>query len=82
MPISGIVICCQINEIENVVNRLQVFSQLEISRKLEDGHIVAIIEAESVDGEVTVVKNIMNVPGVIDVRLAYHNFEDVEVSPN
>jgi len=51
---------------------------VEVHGVLPDGQIVAVIEADAVQGEVDVVAHLHEVADVITVRMAYHNFEDVD----
>lgn len=77
MPISGVVIRCRPERAEELSRSLAIDGSVEIHGVLPDGQIVAVIEADSVDGEVSLVSDLMKVDGVIEVRLAYHNFADL-----
>jgi nitrate reductase NapD len=44
---------------------------------LPDGQIVAVVESDTVQGEVDTVSQLHEVQEVITVQLAYHNFEDI-----
>ena len=44
----------------------------------DDSTIIAVIESDTVQGEVDTVKHLSDMDGVQTVRLAYHNFEDLE----
>jgi nitrate reductase NapD len=44
---------------------------------LPDGRIVAVVEADTVDGEVELVSGLEELAGVVSVQLAYHNFEQI-----
>ena len=78
MPISGIVISCRLGKTDGVESRLKGLPQLEIHHRLENGSLIAVLETETVDAEVSLFKEIMQTAGVIDVRLAYHHFEDLQ----
>jgi len=78
MPVSGVVISCQPDKAEAVVNVIMKISQIELHQRLENGKLVAVLEAAAVDDEVAIVNDILQVDGVLDVRLAYHNFEDLQ----
>lgn len=78
MPVSGIVLACTVASVENVALRLAAFSGLEIHGVLPEGKIVAVIEADTVDGEVALVTELQEMEGVISVQLAYHNFEEFD----
>lgn len=77
MPISGVIIRCRPEDRDSVAADLAGYSSLEIHHRLEDGNLVATIDSPTVNEEVETVSAIMNICGVVDVRLAYHNFEDL-----
>lgn len=78
MPISSVVISCRPGKAAAVESRLGTLQQLEIHHRLENGCLIAVLETETVDSEVSLVKEIIQTDGVLDVRLAYHNFEDLQ----
>ena len=78
MPISSVVISCSADKTDFVESRLNVMPQLEIHHRLQNGCLIAVLETETVDTEVSLFKEIMQTDGVIDVRLAYHHFEDLQ----
>jgi nitrate reductase NapAB chaperone NapD len=78
MPISSIVISCRPGETAIVESRLKGLPQIEIHHRLETGCLIAVLETETVDAEVSLFKEIMLTDGVFDVRLAYHHFEDLQ----
>jgi len=43
----------------------------------DEATIIAVIESDTVQGEVDSVKRLSDIDGVQAVRLAYHNFEDL-----
>jgi len=77
MPVSGIVISCATECADDVASRIAVLDGVEVYGVLPDGRIIAVVEAAAVDGEVALVSGLHDVEGVISVRLAYHNFEDI-----
>ena len=77
MPISGVVIRCRPENAEELSKSVAMADAVEVHGVIPDGQIVAVIEADSVDGEVGIVSSLMEMDGVIDVRLAYHNFSDL-----
>lgn len=79
MPISGIIIKCNPEKCKELELLLSVPGSVEISHVLDDGSLVAVVEAETVDAEVAIVRNLMSLDGVLDVLVAYHNFEDLVV---
>lgn len=78
MPISSVVISCNPDKADSAVGIIKGITDVEIFHRLANGSLVAVLESSSVDAEVDLVKEIMQVDGVVDVRLAYHNFEDLE----
>ncbi len=77
MPVSGIVVRCLEGCADAVAERIAVFKGVEVHGILPDGQIVAVVEADTVQGEVDTVSQLHEVKDVITVQLAYHNFEDV-----
>lgn len=77
MPVSGVVVSCLHGKAEDVAGEMSAMDGVEIHGVLPDGQIVAVVEAETVDGEVAIVSRLHEVEGVATVRMAYHNFEDV-----
>jgi len=78
MPVSGVVITCVDGCSHDVAERIAAFDGVEVHGVLPDGQIVAVVEADTVDGEVKLVSAFHGLAGVAAVRLAYHNFEDQE----
>lgn len=78
MPVSSVVISCRPDKATLVESLLIVMPQLEIHHRLENGCLIAVLETETVDAEVSLFKEIMQTDGVFDVRLAYHHFEDLQ----
>ena len=77
MPISGIVISCRGGRAEAVSARISAFDGVEVHGVLPEGRIVAVVEADTVQGEVDLVSELQEIDDVISVQLAYHNFEDI-----
>jgi nitrate reductase NapD len=76
MPISGIVIKCNPAKMDELAKSLAENGMIEVHGSLPDGKIVAVIEATSVEDEVQMISNLLAIDGIIDVQMAYHNFED------
>ena len=77
MPVSGIIITCAEGYSQEVSSRISSMRGIEVHGILPDGRIVAVVEADTVEGEVDLVAGLHEVEGIQAVRLAYHNFEDV-----
>ena len=78
MPVSGIVVRCLDGCADAVAGRMVSFEGVEVHGILPDGQVIAVVEADTVQGEVDIVSQLHDVADVITVQLAYHNFEDVE----
>ena len=77
MPVSGVVVRCSNGYAEAVATRITAFTGVEVHGVLPDGRIVAVVESDTVQGEVDTVSQLHDVQDVIAVQLAYHNFEDI-----
>jgi len=77
MPVSGIVIRCAPERSDDLARSLRLSGSVEVSQVLDDGTLIAVIETSTVDEEVASVKRLMDTEGVLDVMVAYHNFEDL-----
>jgi nitrate reductase NapD len=80
MPVSSVVVTCQEGRAEGVAGDFAAIAGVEVHGVLPDGQIVAVIEADTIQGEVDIVARLHEVADVVTVRMAYHNFEDVEAS--
>lgn len=76
MAVSGIVLTCVAAGADSVALRVAAMDGVEVHGVLPDGRIVAVVEADTVDGEVALVTELQDMEDVISVQLAYHNFED------
>jgi len=77
MPVSGVVIRCIPERSIELGQSLRASGSVEISQMLDDGTLIAVIDKSTVDEEVSTVKGLMDMEGVLDVMVAYHNFEDL-----
>ena len=78
MPVSSVVVTCVHGRAEGVAGEIAAIAGVEVHGVLPDGQIVVVIEADTVQGEVDIVARLHEVADVVTVRMAYHNFEDVE----
>jgi len=76
MPVSGIVVNCLEGAGQSVASGITALSGVEVQAVLPGDRIAAVVEADTVDGEVSLVTRIQEIEGVISVLLAYHNIED------
>lgn len=79
MNISGLLITTNPKKTKKVVESLNRFEKLEIHKILEDGRIVAVLERETTEEEVKVVKELHDIDGVSSVVMAYHYFEEENI---
>jgi nitrate reductase NapD len=80
MPVSSVIVTCLQGRADAVAAEIAAITGVEVHGVLPDGQIVAVIEADTIQGEVDIVSNLHEVTDVVTVRMAYHNFEDVEAS--
>lgn len=80
MPVSGVIIKCRPESSAELARTLARPDAVEIHGALPDGSIVAVIEAETVEGEQEIFSSLMATEGVTGVHLAYHNFEDLNLN--
>lgn len=78
MPVSGIVVRCLDGCSDAVASRIAALEGVEVHGVLPDGQIVAVVEADTVQGEVDLVSRLHEDEAVVTVQLAYHNFEDIQ----
>ena len=78
MPISGIVVTCRGGTSVEVSARIAALDGVEVHGVLPGEQIAAVIESDTIEGEVSLVTQIQGGEGVVSVLLAYHNFEDEE----
>ena len=78
MPVSGIVVTCLEGAGAEVSARIAALVGVEVHGVLPGEQIAAVVESDTIEGEVSLVTQIQGVEGVVSVLLAYHNFEDEE----
>ncbi len=78
MPVSGVVITCRPGLSEKLTPLVAAESGVEVHGAPDGSTIIAVIQSDTVQGEVDTVKRLSDMEGVQTVRLAYHNFEDLE----
>ncbi|MDE6885570.1 MAG: chaperone NapD [Helicobacteraceae bacterium] len=75
MNISSIIIKTLAKDLESCAKNLSKINGVEIALK-EDSTIIAVIEAENVNEEVKLLKEIESTNGVISASMHYSYFED------
>jgi periplasmic nitrate reductase NapD len=78
MPVSGVVITCTPGSSGALTPLVTAESGVTVHGSPDDSTIIAVIQSDTVQGEVDTVKRLSDMEGVQAVRLAYHNFEDLE----
>ncbi|BCS52462.1 chaperone NapD [Geobacter sp. SVR] len=78
MPVSGIVIICRDGRADTVAAQLTALEGVEVHGVLPGNRVVAVVEADTVDREVSLVSGLHECDGVVSVQVAYHNFEDIQ----
>ncbi len=76
MPVSGIVLSCLEGKADEVAEKAALLDGIEVHGVLPDSQIIAVVEADTVNGEVALVEQLHEIEGVVSVRLACHYFED------
>lgn len=76
MPISGVVIKYRPEQSDEISSFIASRGAIELLGE-EGGTLVAVIETASVAEEVDLIGELLSVEGVLDVGVAYHNFEDI-----
>jgi len=76
MPIAGVVITVKPEEAQEAARLLADIAGLEIQGSDAQGHIVAVLEAESLRAMEKLVDGINVLPPVLHVGLTYINTED------
>ena len=77
MPISGLVIQIDPAQRDAIVSQLTSIQYLEMPESPPSEKLVAVIDAPSMRDEEAIFKQISDLPGVHNVGLSYHNFEDI-----
>ena len=77
MPVSGVVITCLPGSSEALAPLVGAESGVVVNGTPDGSTIIAVIQSDSVQGEVDTVKRLSDREGIQSVRLAYHNFEDL-----
>lgn len=78
MPISGIVIQVEPDQRDTVIASLVQIEGVELPETPDGAMLVAVIDAASIREEEALFKQITDLPGVQNVTLSYHNFEDLD----
>lgn len=76
MNVSGILITAKPERRQSVLSSLKGMDGLEVRHVLDDGRIIVVMERETTSDEVSAMKQIHSIDGVITASMAYHYFEN------
>jgi nitrate reductase NapAB chaperone NapD len=77
MPISGLVIQVDPAQRETIIDTINGLNRVELTPTSEGEALVAVLDVASMHEEQDLFKQINDIPGVYNVTLSYHNFEDI-----
>lgn len=77
MPISGIVIRIDADQRIEISEQIESMPGIELSETPPGGFLVAVLDTETMADEEALFKQVSDLPGVNNVTMSYHNFEDV-----
>jgi nitrate reductase NapAB chaperone NapD len=77
MPVSGLVIQCDSARRNAIISTLNNFDNVELTETPEGKPLVVVLDVATMREEEVLFKEINDIPGVHNVTLSYHNFEDI-----
>ena len=77
MPVSGLVIQCDPARRNAIISTLNNFDNVELIETPEGKPLVVVLDVATMREEEVLFKEINDIPGVHNVTLSYHNFEDI-----
>jgi nitrate reductase NapAB chaperone NapD len=77
MPVSGLVIQCDSARRNAIISTLNNFDNVELTETPEGKPLVVVLDVATMREEEALFKEINDIPGVHNVTLSYHNFEDI-----
>lgn len=77
MPISGLVVRVEPAQRETIVNALNKIDNVELIQTPEGAALVVVLDVATMQEEEALFQQINDLPGVSNVTLSYHNFEDL-----
>jgi nitrate reductase NapAB chaperone NapD len=78
MFVSGLIVDTLASKLEQVKYELMKLDCVEINSILDDSKLVVVVESEDVESEALLSKKIVDIDGVLGIKLAYHHFGDEE----
>ena len=83
MNLSGIAVSVQADRFDDTVSKIEEIPGVEVYYRDPSSHRVVVVqEADSVDAEVSGLKQIKSIPGVVVAELVYHYFAEDESITN
>lgn len=77
MPVSGLVIQVEPAQRHAIICTLNNLNNVELTETPEGEALVAVLDVATMREEEALFKEISDIPGVHNVTLSYHNFEDI-----
>lgn len=81
MPVSGLVIQVDPAQRNTIISTLNNLDNVELTETPDGEPLVAVLDVASMREEEALFKEINDIPGVHNVTLSYHNFEDITDDP-
>lgn len=80
MPVSGLVVQIDPACRETLIETLAAIEHVEIPAAPAAERLVVVLDVPTMRDEEEIFKQISDLPGVRNVTLSYHNFEDISAS--
>lgn len=77
MPVSGLVIQVDPTQRNTIISTLNDFDNVELTETPDGEPLVVVLDVATMREEEALFKEINDIPGVHNVTLSYHNFEDI-----
>ena len=77
MPVSGLVIQVDPVQRNTIISTLTDFENVELTETPDGEPLVVVLDVATMREEEALFKEINDIPGVHNVTLSYHNFEDI-----
>jgi nitrate reductase NapAB chaperone NapD len=77
MPVSGLVIQVDPARRNAIISTLNKFDNVELTETPNGQPLVVVLDVTTMREEEALFKEINDIPGVHNVTLSYHNFEDI-----
>lgn len=81
MPISGLVVQIDPTRRDAILATLATFDNIDLPDAPATEQLVVVLETASLQEEEQLFLQIGKIPGVRNVALSYHNFEDISNEP-